>query len=66
MKILHREDYRVLRRAKYPPITDQLDALVKLAHALEQQGIELPPETRQLVQECMNVKARFKKSGGQG
>src|SRR3546814_20775582 len=43
-KIQHKEPHGPLRAAEYPPITDQIDAIFKLAKALREQGINLPPD----------------------
>lgn len=64
MKIQHREPYGPLRAAAYPPVGDQLDAVVKLANALHEQGISLPPEVMEWVEACMTVKRRYPKAGG--
>lgn len=66
MKILHHEPYAPLRAAAYPPIGDQLDAIVKMAKTLHEQGIGLPPEVMEWVGQCEQVKATYKKppSGG--
>lgn len=61
MKIRHCEDYRKRRRAEYPPTGEQLDAVMKLAAALAEQGFELPEETRQWVAHCQGVKAKYRK-----
>lgn len=61
MKIQHKEDYRARRKAAYPPIGNQLDAVMKLAQALRDAGTPLPPETAQWLAECEGVKARFNK-----
>lgn len=47
-----------VRRREYPSITDQLDAIVKLAGHLRDQGMELPPEVCAWVDECQDVKRR--------
>ena len=62
MKIKHSEPYGPLRAMAYPKIGEQLDAVMKLAAALRDQGIELPPETAQWVERCESVKRTFKKS----
>ncbi|KGD95230.1 hypothetical protein JL37_11075 [Achromobacter sp. RTa] len=48
-----------LRAGQYPPIGDQLDAIYKLAAALQQQGISLPDEVQQWIDRCAEVKRRF-------
>lgn len=62
MKILHREAYGPLRARAYPPITDQLDAAMKMAQALHDQGMSLPPEVMEWVDQCQQVKARYPKN----
>lgn len=62
LKIQHHEPYGPLRRAAYPAIQDQLDAIMKMAQALHDQGISLPPETMQWVDQCQRVKARYPKN----
>lgn len=62
MKIQHNEDYVPLRKKEYPAIGEQLDALMKLAQALQTQGIELPSETLEWISKCNKVKTKFKKT----
>jgi hypothetical protein len=57
----HRTDYADHRRAGYPPIGDQLDAVMKIARALAAQGIQLPPDAMAVVEKCEAVKARYRK-----
>lgn len=60
MKIQHNEDYRKLRAAEYPKVGDQIDAIYKMALAL--QGTqELPPETLQWMSQVAAVKAKYPK-----
>lgn len=61
MIILHHEPYGPLRRVKYPDVGDQLDAIMKMAQALHDQGISLPPEVMEWVDECQQVKAKYPK-----
>lgn len=63
MIIRHSEPYAPLRAAAYPPIGEQLDAIMKMAHALHEQGISLPPETCEWVGRCMAVKETYPKQG---
>ena len=56
LKIQHSEDYRPLRARAYPPHGEQLDAIFKLAQALQAQGIELPDETQRWIAQCERVK----------
>lgn len=61
MKIMHKTPYQPLRAAAYPHVGEQLDAVYKLAVALQNQGIELPPETQEWIQKCQSVKEKYKK-----
>ena len=61
MKIRHVDDYRKRRKAEYPPIGDQLDAVMKMAAALREQGFQFPPEVEQWVARCQEVKAKYRK-----
>lgn len=63
MKIKHSEPYAPLRAAAYPPIGDQLDAVMKLAKALHDQGINLPLDVLSWIEQCEQVKTRFRKPG---
>lgn len=57
-----REDgYRMKRAREYPPIGDQLDAVVKMAAALKAGGTDLPPEMVALIDKVSEVKARHPK-----
>jgi len=62
MKIRHSEPYAPLRRQAYPPVGEQLDAVLKMALALAQQGIALPEETRAWMAQCQAVKDRYGKT----
>ena len=61
MKIKHSEPYASLRAQTYPAIGEQLDAIMKMAEALQSQGISLPQETQEWVSNCLAVKERYKK-----
>jgi len=61
MKIRHIEPYAPLRRQAYPSIGEQLDAILKMAQALQQQGIALPDETQAWIAKCQAVKQRYAK-----
>lgn len=61
MKIRHVDDYRKRRKAEYPPVGEQLDAIMKLAAELREQGIRLPEETEQWIDRCMEVKSKYRK-----
>lgn len=54
-------DIRRRRAAEYPPVGDQLDALMKLARAIMDAGISLPVDTVALVEQCEAVKASLPK-----
>ena len=62
MKIQHHEDYRKRRQADYPVTGDQLDAVYKMAVALQQLGIELPADTVAWMTEIEAVKNKYPKS----
>ncbi|NSX14946.1 hypothetical protein HTY52_12760 [Cupriavidus taiwanensis] len=63
MKITHRPDHAPLRRAEYPNIGDQLDAVWKALGALPASA--LPPETRAMLEQVQAVKARYPVSEGE-
>lgn len=62
MKIQHKEDYRKRRKADYPAAGDQLDAVYKMAVALQQSGIELPADTVAWMADIEAVKNKYPKS----
>ncbi len=64
MKIQHSEPVGPLRAAAYPPVGDQLDAVVAGLAALRDQGIELPEKTLALLDQCEAVKRTFAKPEG--
>lgn len=49
------------RRAAYPPMGDQLDAIARSLTALADAGADLPAETRLWINACAAVKARYPK-----
>lgn len=52
-------EYKTLRAKEYPPIGDQLDALMKwLATETE---IRVPAELKSIAMKCMSVKAKYPK-----
>lgn len=51
------DSVRALRRAEYPPISDQLDAIMKWAFSENEIG--LPAELKSLAAKCMSVKAKY-------
>lgn len=61
MKIRHTDDYRKRRKVEYPATGDQLDAVMKLAAALKEQGIPLPEETERWISRCQEVKTKYPK-----
>ena len=60
-KIVHNPDPGPLRQAEYPPIGDQLDAMMKLADHLIQGGATLPQQVVDWVDQCKAVKAKYAK-----
>lgn len=62
MKIRHSTPHEPLRARAYPSTGEQLDAIFKLAQALKEQGILLPPETVQWIDNCQAVKNKFVKN----
>lgn len=61
MKIRHREPFGPLRARAYPPIGDQLDAILKLAQHLQSTGQALPDAVANWIEECNSVKRRYPK-----
>jgi len=61
LKITHHEPYGRLRARAYPPVGEQMDAILKLVQALYAQGIKLPDETRAWMEKCEAVKQRYVK-----
>lgn len=61
MKIKHTEPYAPLRARAYPEVGEQLDAIVKMAAALKEQGFEMPSETIAWLNKCQAVKSKFSK-----
>lgn len=61
MKIKHKENPIPLRKASYPNIGDQLDAIHKGFEALQMQGFLLPEETIDWINEIRSIKSTFKK-----
>ena len=57
MIIEHRRNYREARKAEYPDIGDQLDALVKYFSAQP----TIPTELQAWVSQCQAVKAKYPK-----
>lgn len=61
MKIHHAPDPGPMRAQAYPPIGDQLDAVMKLAESLAQSGFALPTEVVGWIEKCQEVKAKYPK-----
>lgn len=55
------KSYRMLRYESYPPIGDQLDAILKMALALRSQNIPIPQDTVDWINKCLEVKDRYPK-----
>jgi hypothetical protein len=49
------------RVKEYPSVGEQLDKIVKTFDYLHQQGVDIGPDGRQLVEDCQSVKNKFKK-----
>ena len=61
MKIHTKTDYREVRKARYPDVGDQLDAIVALADDLRANGYQLPEKTRIWLDACLETKKRIRK-----
>jgi hypothetical protein len=59
MRIKLSRDARGARHAEYPPVGDQIDAIMALAKALEAQGIKLPEKTKDWISKCEQVKKKY-------
>lgn len=59
MKIEHKIDVGGLRRAEYPDVGEQLDAVFKMAKSLRDQGIRIPDETIAWIASCEAVKQKY-------
>jgi hypothetical protein len=56
-------EYKRLRAAEYPPIGDQLDAIMKwLATETE---FNIPAELKSVAMKCMSVKSKYPKPEGE-
>lgn len=62
MKIHHSEPYAPLREQAYPAFGEQLDAIMKLAVALQEQGFKMPEDTVNWIKKCTEVKGKYKKT----
>lgn len=58
------KSYSELRVAEYPPIGDQLDAILKGFVVMRDSGVLLHPETNALIDYWQSVKQKFPKSEG--
>ena len=61
MKIKHRNCYKASRSVEYPPIPEQLDALLKLALHMSGQRDDLPTEVREWIAKCQEIKRKYPK-----
>lgn len=59
MKIRHVRDYAEARREEYPPLGDQLDALMKYFAALP----EIPADLQDWVAACQATKDKYPRPG---
>ena len=55
-------EYKRLRAPEYPPIGDQLDAILKHLNYRRTQGDELVQEMDDIISDWLEVKARFPKN----
>lgn len=62
MKIPVEQDYKQLRQPAYPATGEQLDAIFKLAKALQAVGVQLPEETIAWIEVCQSVKDKYPKT----
>jgi hypothetical protein len=53
--------YSQYRVQEYPPIGDQIDAIMKGFNSLADQGYTLPQETLDWVSQCLSVKTAYPK-----
>ena len=61
---MRRRDYRALRRAAYPDVGDQLDAVLRGLRALID-GQPAPQDLRDLLEQVAAVKAAYPRPEGQ-
>ena len=61
LKIKKSVDPGPLRAQAYRPAGDQLDAIIRTFAYLDDQGIDIGPDGRELIQHSESVKATFKK-----
>lgn len=62
MKITVEQNYKQLREPDYPATGEQLDAIFKLAKALQATGVQLPEETIAWIEVCQSVKDKYPKT----
>ncbi|VEI25184.1 Uncharacterised protein [Bordetella bronchiseptica] len=60
-KISYRASPAERRARAYPPIGDQLDAVMKLAAALQAAGMQLPDDVTRWVEQCQAIKRKYPK-----
>jgi len=56
-------NYTYNRMIQYPPVGEQIDAIFKMAKALQEQGITLPEATSTWINSVQNVKDAYPKGG---
>lgn len=61
MKIQHKENYKQRRKAEYPAIEDQIDAIYKMAVKLQNSGVDLPMETNDWLSAIDTIKKKYPK-----
>lgn len=66
MIINHNSDYRARRSQAYPAVTDQIDAIYKMAKSLQDQGITLPSDVLEWILAVDLVKETYPKGSGNG
>jgi hypothetical protein len=59
--IVIEKSYRIKRAESYPPVGNQLDAIMKMAMVLKEQNIPLPQETIDWIDSCLAVKDQYPK-----
>jgi len=59
--LTHKRPVAERRRELYPPITDQIDAILKMGLALRTAGFVMPPETNKWLDDCLAVKRQLPK-----
>jgi hypothetical protein len=62
MKVDLTKNHITARKASYPATGEQLDAIFKMAKALQESGIQLPEETTAWINSCQSVKNKYPKS----